>query len=253
MGTTTPARSWLSITPLENKKSSPLPTIWLVPLLKSHWIVSLLLFSHQVVSDSLHSLGPQPSNPLCPLLPPRTCSNSCSLSRWYYLTISSSTAPFSFCPQSFPASGPFPMSQLFTSGGQSIRASASALPSANSGPSNVTDSSPDDKSLLDPEWFIWKLDLNILLQLSQGHPWAIHEMPPTFWTPRTGSMEDNFSMDHRWGMVWGWSHCSCSLFLLLLHQFPLRWSGVRSQRLGFLALEDMVFAIGSLYSGFSFH
>ena len=147
------------------------------------------------MSESLHSFGPKPSNPLCPLLPPRTCSNSCSLSRWYYLTISSSTAPFSFCPQSFPASGSFPMSQLFASGSQNIRASASAIPSANSGPSNVTDSSPDNKSLLDPEWFIWKLDLNILLQLSQGHPWAIHEMPPTFWTPRTGSMEDSFSMD----------------------------------------------------------
>ena len=76
------------------------------------------------------------------LLPPRTavhqaslfltiswsCSNSCPLSQWCHPTISSSVATFSSCPQSFPASGSFPMSWLFTSGGQSIRASASVLP-----------------------------------------------------------------------------------------------------------------------------
>ena len=61
-------------------------------------------------------------------LPPRVCSNSCPLSRWCYLTISSSIAPFSFWLQSFPASGPFPMSQLFASGGQNTGASASVLP-----------------------------------------------------------------------------------------------------------------------------
>ena len=60
---------------------------------------------------------------------PRVCSNSCPLSWWCCLTISSSaTLLFSFCFQSFPASGSFPMSQLFTSGAQSIRASASVLP-----------------------------------------------------------------------------------------------------------------------------
>ena len=57
---------------------------------------------------------------------PGVCSNSCPLSQWYHPTISSSIFPFSSCPQSFPASGSSPMSQLFTSGGQSIRASASA-------------------------------------------------------------------------------------------------------------------------------
>ena len=60
----------------------------------------------------------------CPPLSPRVCSNSCRLSRWYYLTIASSASPFSFCLQSFPASGSFPMSQLFTPSG---KASASAL------------------------------------------------------------------------------------------------------------------------------
>ena len=56
----------------------------------------------------------------------RVCSNSCPLSQWSYLTISSSVAPFSSYPQSFPASGSFPMSKLFRSGCQSIGASASA-------------------------------------------------------------------------------------------------------------------------------
>ena len=61
----------------------------------------------------------------CPSLSPGVCSNSCPFSQWCYLTISSSAAPFS-CPQSFPASGSFPMSQLFPSDGPSIGASASA-------------------------------------------------------------------------------------------------------------------------------
>ena len=66
----------------------------------------------------------------CPPLSPGACSNSCPLSQWYHLTISPSVAPFSFCPQSFAASGSFPLSWLFTSGGQSIGASVSesALP-----------------------------------------------------------------------------------------------------------------------------
>ena len=64
----------------------------------------------------------------CPSLSPGVCSNSCPLIQWCYLTISSSSAPFSFCLQSFPASGSFAMSQLFPSGGQSIGDSASVLP-----------------------------------------------------------------------------------------------------------------------------
>ena len=62
----------------------------------------------------------------CPLPTPKACSNSCPLSRWCHPTISSSVVPFSSCLQSFPASGSFPMSQFFTSGGQSTAASASA-------------------------------------------------------------------------------------------------------------------------------
>ena len=58
---------------------------------------------------------------------PGVCSNSCPLSQWCYLTISSSAAPFSFCLQPLPASGSFPVSQFFPSGSESIGASASAL------------------------------------------------------------------------------------------------------------------------------
>ena len=66
------------------------------------------------------------TRPSCPSPPPRACSNSCPSSQWCHPTVSSSVVPFSSCPQSFPASGSFQMSQLFTSGGQSIGVSASA-------------------------------------------------------------------------------------------------------------------------------
>ena len=72
--------------------------------------------------------GLQHSRLPCPSLSPRVCSNSCPLSQWYHPTISSSVVPFSSCPQSFLASGSFPMTRLFKSGGQSIGASASVLP-----------------------------------------------------------------------------------------------------------------------------
>jgi len=62
----------------------------------------------------------------CPLLSPRVCSNSCPLSQWCHPIISSSVTLFAFYLQSLPASGSFPISRLFTSGGQNIRASASA-------------------------------------------------------------------------------------------------------------------------------
>ena len=62
----------------------------------------------------------------CPSPPPRAHSNSCPLSQWCHPTIPSSIVPFSSCPQSFPASGSFPVSTLFGSGGRSIGVSASA-------------------------------------------------------------------------------------------------------------------------------
>ena len=86
-----------------------------------------LLFSPSVVSDSLQRHELQHTRIPCPSLFPGVCSSSCSLNQWCYLTISSSTATFSFCLQSsmIPASGSFPMSRIFASGGQSIGASAS--------------------------------------------------------------------------------------------------------------------------------
>ena len=69
-----------------------------------------------------------PGSPVLHYLLAWICLNSCPLSQWYYLTISSSAPPLSFCLQYFPASRSFPMSQLFTSSGQSIAASASVLP-----------------------------------------------------------------------------------------------------------------------------
>ena len=85
-----------------------------------------MLFSCSVASDSLWPHGLQHTRLPCLSPSPGVSSNSCPLSRWCYPTISSSVVPFFSCLQSFPASGCFPMSQLFTSGGQSIRASASA-------------------------------------------------------------------------------------------------------------------------------
>ena len=77
------------------------------------------------MSSSLKPHGLQHTRHLCPPLSPRVCSSSYPLSWWCCLTISSSAAPF-FCFQSFPESGSFPVSRLFPSGSQSIRASASA-------------------------------------------------------------------------------------------------------------------------------
>ena len=79
-----------------------------------------------VVSDSLQPHGVQHTRPPFPSPSPRVCSNSCPLSWWCHPTILSSVIPVS-CLHSFPASGSFPMSWLFTSGGQSIGASTSVL------------------------------------------------------------------------------------------------------------------------------
>ena len=85
-------------------------------------------FSHSVVADFLQPHGLQHTRLPCPSPTPRTCSNSCPLSLWCHPTISSSVIPFSSHLQPFPASGSLPMSQFFTSGGQSIETSASVLP-----------------------------------------------------------------------------------------------------------------------------
>ena len=86
---------------------------------------SSVQFSHSVMSDFLQPYEPQHLRPPCPSPTPRVHPNPCPLSQWYHPTISSSVVPFFSCPQSFPASVSFQMSQLFASGGQSIGVSAS--------------------------------------------------------------------------------------------------------------------------------
>ena len=80
------------------------------------------------MSNSLQPCELQHTRLLCPSLPPWVCSDSCPLSQWCHPTISSFIASFSSCPQFFPASGSFLMSQLLASGGQSIGASALGIP-----------------------------------------------------------------------------------------------------------------------------
>ena len=80
------------------------------------------------MSDSLQPHGLQHIRLPCPSLSPGVCSNTCPSGLWCHPTNSSSVTTFSSCPQSFPASGSFPTTQFFTSGGLSIRASASVFP-----------------------------------------------------------------------------------------------------------------------------
>ena len=88
--------------------------------------LSSIQFSHSVMSDSLWPHGPQHARPPYPSPTPRVYPNSCPLTWWFHPTISSSFIPFSSHLQSFPGSGFFQMSQLFSSGGQRIGVSASA-------------------------------------------------------------------------------------------------------------------------------
>ena len=95
-------------------------------------------FSRSVVSESLRPHESQHARPPCPLPTPGVHSNSCPSSWWHHPAISSSVVPSSSCPQSLPASESFPMSQLFTWGGQSTGVSALAsVP-----PKNTQDWSP---------------------------------------------------------------------------------------------------------------
>ena len=87
--------------------------------------LSSVQFSRSVMSDSLRPHEPQHTRPSCSSPTPKVYPNPCPSSQWYHPTISSSVISFSSCPQSFPASGSFQMSQLFSSSGQSIGVSAS--------------------------------------------------------------------------------------------------------------------------------
>ena len=87
-----------------------------------------MVFGHSVLSSSSQPYGLQHISLPFPSLSSRVCSNSRTVGQWCHPAISSSVAPFSFCLQSSPASGSFPVSWLFTWGGQSIGASVSVLP-----------------------------------------------------------------------------------------------------------------------------
>ena len=101
----------------------------ILPTATNRWTLENYGSVQSVVSNSR---GPKSQNarPPCPSPTPAVYSNSSSSSQWWHPAISSSVLPFSSCPQSLPASGSFPMSRLFTWGGQStgVSASASALP-----------------------------------------------------------------------------------------------------------------------------
>ena len=83
-------------------------------------IISSVQSSRSVVSNYLWLHGLQHARPPCPSSTPRVYSNSCPLNHWCHPTISSSVIPFFSCPQSFPGSGFFQMSQYFTSGSQQL-------------------------------------------------------------------------------------------------------------------------------------
>ena len=130
-----------------------------------HFNMLLIQFCCSVVSDSLQTHESQHDRPPCPSPTPGVHPNSCPSSRWCHPAISSSVIPFSSCLQSFPASGSFPMSQLFTWGGQSIGVSASA---------SVLPMNTQDRSPL--EWTGWislqskglsKVFSNIIVQKHQ--------------------------------------------------------------------------------------
>ena len=104
--------------------------VWLSPFavhlkLSQHSLLVSYQFSYSVMSYFLRPHGLQHARLPCPSPIHGACSNSCPLSWWCHPTISSSVTLFSSCPQSFPASRYFPVSWLFTSGGQSIVVSAS--------------------------------------------------------------------------------------------------------------------------------
>ena len=98
-------------------------TLWQKGSRSENW----WLFSCSVMADSLRPHGLQHVKLLCPSPSPGACSNTCPLNLWCHPTILSSVVPFSSCLQCFPASGYFPISQLFPTGSQTVGASASAL------------------------------------------------------------------------------------------------------------------------------
>ena len=103
-----------------------------------HFYINLGQFSYSVMSDSLQPHEPQHARPPCPSPAPGVYLNPCPSSWWCHATISSSVIPFSSCPQSFPASGSFQMSQLFASGGQSIGSFSFSISPSNEHPGLIS-------------------------------------------------------------------------------------------------------------------
>ena len=115
-------KNWSNTVPQEESDNSPETKIKVTEYCN---LTGSAQFFRSVVSDSLWPHEPQHARPPYPSPTPGVHPNPCPLSRWYHPTILSSVIPFSSCPQSLPASGSFPMSQLFAWGGQSIGVSAS--------------------------------------------------------------------------------------------------------------------------------
>ena len=141
-------------------------------LVSTPWFQCLLfLFTLPVVSDSFQPHGLGHARPLCPSPSLEVCPSSCPLHRWCHPASSSSDALFS-CPQSFPASGTFPLSQFFVSGGQNI--GVSALASVL--PMNTQDWSPSEwtgwissRSFMGPRAPQFPVSFSVL-QMSGGSP-----------------------------------------------------------------------------------
>ena len=159
---------------------------WKISLSGCFWqylLLLLLLFSCSVVSNSLRPHGLQARLP-CPSLLTGVCSHSCLLSQWCHPTISSSVTPFS-CPQSFLASGFFPMYWLFASRNQSTGASTSTSGYWEGKGPRGSGSSPSGDSQSN-KWssLAHRTEQRVCVPKSQGpQPWpAVH---PTPWMPIT--------------------------------------------------------------------
>ena len=140
-----PSKDWMSFWLWTPSDSMPRAAhlSWVLSKVRHTWQCSIIQFgsvqsSHSAMFDSLRPHELQHTRPPCPSSAPTVHPNPCPLSQWCQPTISSSVVPFSSCPQSFPASESFQMSQLSTSGGHSTRVSAStSVP-----PTNTQDWSP---------------------------------------------------------------------------------------------------------------
>ena len=163
------------------------------PVTSLFHLFSSVQFSLWVMSNSLRSHEPQHSKPPCPSPTPEVHPNPCPLSRWCHPTISSSVVPFSSYPQSFPAWGSLPMSQLFASGGQST----GALALGSVLPKNIQDWFPLD-------WLVWSPCRPRDSQESSPTPQfkSINSLALSFlYSPTLTSIHDHWKTLTRWTFV----------------------------------------------------